>query len=128
MPQKFFKKFILSTVFGTGIGILSSAILIFLMAAALTVGNVPAMIISPVTVIFLAFGGLVGGFASARFSEEKGFLCGAFSGVIFFIAAWISGAFFDSFGFGTAAIIKATMIIIAGSLGGIIGVNYIKRK
>ena len=67
-------------------------------------------------------------FASARFSEEKGFLCGAFSGVIFFIAAWISGAFFDSFGFGTAAIIKATMIIIAGSLGGIIGVNYIKRK
>ena len=98
------------------------------MAAALTVGNVPAMIISPVTVIFLAFGSFVGGFSSARFSEEKGFLCGAFSGVIFFIAAWISGAFFDSFGFGTAAIIKATMIIIAGSLGGIIGVNYIKRK
>ena len=128
MPQKFFKKFILSAVFGTGIGILSSAILIFLMAAALTVGNVPAMIISPVTVIFLAFGSFVGGFSSARFSEEKGFLCGAFSGVIFFMAAWISGAFFDSFGFGTAAIIKATMIIIAGSLGGIIGVNYIKRK
>ena len=72
MPQKFFKKFILSTVFGTGIGILSSAILIFLMAAALTVGNVPAMIISPVTVIFLAFGSFAGGFASARFSEEKG--------------------------------------------------------
>ncbi len=128
MPQKFFKKYFISTAFGAGIGIVSSAVLVFLMAAAIVVGNIPAMVISPITVIFLAFGGFVGGFAAARFAKEKGFLCGAFSGIIFFITVWCSGAFFENFGFGTEAVFKALMIIIASSLGGIIGVNYIKRK
>ncbi|MBQ6877744.1 MAG: TIGR04086 family membrane protein [Oscillospiraceae bacterium] len=127
MLQKFFKKFILSTVFGTGIGILSSAILIFLMAAALTVGNIPVLLISPITVIFLAFGGFFAGFSSAKLSGEKGLLCGFVSGILFFAVAWICGAVFEKAGFGTSAAIKALMIIISGSLGGILGVNY-KRK
>ena len=56
MPGKKLKKIAVSIAFGTGIGILSSAVMIFLMAAALMVGNVPAMLISPVTVVFLAIG------------------------------------------------------------------------
>lgn len=128
MPGKKLKKIAVSIAFGTGIGILSSAVMIFLMAAALMVGNVPAMLISPVTVVFLASGCFCGGFAAAKIAGEKGLLCGAVSGILFFTVAWISGAFFDKIGFGTAAIIKAAMMIIAGSLGGIIGVNYIIRK
>ncbi len=128
MPQKFLKKFALSTAIGAGIGILSSAMLVFLMAAALTVGDVPAMLISPITVLFLAFGSFFGGFASARISGEKGIVCGAVSGIIYFVIVWAAGAFFENYGFGMAALIKAIMIIIAGSLGGIIGVNYNKRK
>lgn len=128
MSQKNLKKLAASVFIGAGIGILSLAILIFLMAAALVIGDIPAFLLSPLTVIILAFGGLTGGFAAARLFGEKGFLCGAFSGMVFFLTAWIAGAVFENFGFGTAAAIKAAMIIISGSLGGIIGVNYIKRK
>lgn len=128
MSQKSLKKLVASILIGAGIGILSSAILIFLMAAALVIGDVPAFLLSPLTVVVLALGGFAGGFASSRLFGEKGFLCGAFSGIIFFIIAWIAGAFFESAGFGTAAAIKAVMIVISGSLGGIIGVNYGKRK
>lgn len=128
MPKKLIGKFSLSVSVGTGIGILSSAVMIFLMAAALTVGNVPALIISPVTVIFLAVGSFFGGFSAARLFGEKGIVCGAVSGFIFFAAIWISGAFFDVFGIGTAAFIKGAMILISSALGGITGVNYIKRK
>jgi putative membrane protein (TIGR04086 family) len=128
MPKNSLNKYLLSIAVGTGIGMLSSAILIFLMAAILTVGNIPAVIISPATVFFLASGGLFGGFSSAKISGEKGIFCGAASGTVYFLLVWISGAFFEYSGFGTAALIKAIMIIISGSLGGIIGVNYIKRK
>lgn len=128
MSQKNFRKLAASVFIGAGIGILSSAILIFLMASALVIGDVPAFLLSPVTVVILAFGGFAGGFASARLFGERGFICGAFSGAVFFIIAWAAGAFFENAGFGTAAIIKAAMMIISGSLGGIIGINYIKRK
>ena len=124
MPQNFFKKFTLSTTIGTGIGMISSSVLIFLMSAALTVGDVPAMLISPITVVFLAFGGFCGGFASAKLCGEKGIFCGILSGTLFFVVAWIFGAVFESSGFGTAAIIKFVMIAVAGALGGIVGVNY----
>ena len=127
MSQKFFKKFLISVFLGAGIGMLSSAILIFMFAAALSVGDVPAMLFSPITVIILAFGGFAGGFASSRISGEKGIICGAFSGIIYFSVIWLFGTLFENLGSGTVAFIKATMIIISGALGGIIGVNYIKR-
>ena len=128
MPQNFLKKFIISSAIGTGVGMISASVLIFLMAAALTVGDVPAMLISPVTVFFLAFGSFCGGFAAAKICGEKGFFCGAVSGILFYMIAWILGAVFEYSGFGISAIIKLVMMVVASSFGGIIGVNYIKRK
>ncbi len=128
MSGKTANKIAFSTAIGAGIGIISTAILIFMMAAVLAVGNIPAMLISPATVAMLAFGAFCGGFCGAKLSGEKGLLCGALSGIIFFLIIWISGTLFENFSFGTGMIIKALMIIIASSFGGIIGVNYIKRK
>lgn len=128
MSQNFFKKIAVSSSIGAGIGILFSSLLVFIMAFILTVGNVPAMLISPITVLFLAVGGFLGGFFSAKSAGEKGLLCGSISGLIFFFIAWIAGAVFESSGIGMAAVIKAVMVVIASSFGGIIGVNYIKRK
>lgn len=127
MSQKLIKKIAVSAAIGTGIGMFSTSVLIFLMAAAITLADVPAMLISPITVIFLAFGSLCGGFASAKLSGEKGLLCGCLSGILFFVFLWIFGTFFEEPGFGVSAIIKLMMIIISGSFGGILGVNY-KRK
>ena len=128
MPQNFLKKFTVSAAVGTGVGMVSTSVLIFLMAAALTVGDVPAMMISPVTVFFLAFGSFCGGFAAAKICGEKGFFCGAVSGILFYMIAWILGAVFEYSGFGISAIVKLAMMVIASSLGGIFGVNNIKRK
>ena len=109
MPQNFIKKFTLSTTIGTGIGMISSSVLIFLMAAALTVGDVPAMLISPITVIFLAFGGFCGGVASAKLCGEKGIFCGILSGTLFFVVAWIFG--------GQASVISRIIYALVGLAG-----------
>lgn len=128
MSEKSLKKIAICTTIGAGIGMISASILIFLMAAALSIGDIPAMLISPSTVALLAFGGFCGGFSGAKLSGERGLLCGALSGMIFFLVTWAAGGIFRTAGFGTAAMIKCAMIVIASSLGGIIGVNYIKRK
>ena len=90
MPKKSFKKYLMSIAIGTGIGMLSSSVLIFMMAAVLTIGNIPAVMISPATVFILAFGGFFGGFSSAKISGEKGILCGFISGTLFFMFIAVS--------------------------------------
>lgn len=128
MSKKSFNKMFLSTGIGTGFGMLFFSVLVFIMASILAIGNIPAAIISPITVIFLAIGSFSGGFISAKIYGEKGILCGTISGIIFFIFILIFGALFEKSGFGTQAITKAVMVIVASALGGITGVNYIKRK
>lgn len=128
MSKKSFNKMFLSTGIGTGFGMLFFSVLVFIMALILAIGNIPAAIISPITVIFLAIGSFSGGFISAKIYGEKGILCGTISGIIFFIFILIFGALFEKSGFGTQAITKAVMVIVASALGGITGVNYIKRK
>ena len=128
MSGKILKKIALSTGIGTGIGMLFSSLTIVLMALVLSVGDIPAMLIAPATVFAIAFGGFIGGFVSARLCGEKGLVCGMISGVIFVLFLWIFGTIFSSGEPGVGIVIKTLLLILAGSLGGIIGVNYIKRK
>ena len=123
MSEINFAKLAKSSAIGAGIGMLLSAAVTFIMAAILSLGNIPAMIISPMAVFSLIFGGFCGGVASAKLSSQKGLLCGAVSGIIFFLVTWSLGGLFSIGDFGPAALIKAAHIILAGSFGGIIGVN-----
>ena len=107
---------------------LVSAVIIIIIAAILAAANVPAMLIAPSTVFATAFGAFSGGFVSSRICGEKGIVSGAISGIIFFAVIWATGGIMGIGDFGTGMIIKAIMVIGTASFGGIIGVNYIKRK
>lgn len=128
MSGKTAENIIIKTSVGAGLGILVSALIIIIIAAILAIGDIPAMLISPITVLALALGGFSGGFLSAKFSEEKGLLYGSISGLIFFIIILLINVFSGKPSFGTGMIIKFAMIIMASSFGGIIGVNTIKIK
>lgn len=128
MKQNYIAKFAFGVLTGSGIGIISTSILIFALAFVLSVANVPATLISPATVILIAIGSFIGGLFCAGIYGEKGMICGLFSGLMFFLVLWLCGGIFGFGGSGTAAIIKFFMITISSCLGGIIGVNYIKRK
>ncbi len=127
MSEKSLKKLAVSSSVGAGIGIAVSSVLIIALAAVLAIGNIPAMLISPLTSVILAMGAFCGGFLGAKLSGENGLFCGAISGIIFFLVAWALGGVFEIAGFGISAVIKSAMLIISGAFGGIIGVNYIKR-
>ena len=123
MSEINFAKLAKSSAIGAGIGMLLSAAVTFIMAAILSIGNIPAMIIPPMAIFSLIFGGFCGGFSSAKILSQKGLLCGAVSGVIFFLVTWSLGGLFSIGDFGPATLIKAALIITAGAFGGIIGVN-----
>ena len=128
MSGKVLKKMALSTGIGTGIGMLFSSLIIIIMALVLAVGDIPAMLIAPSTVFAVTVGGFIGGFVSAKLCGEKGLVCGMISGVIFVLLLWVFGTIFGSEEPGVGIAIKIILMILAGSFGGIIGVNYIKRK
>ena len=128
MSGKVLKKMALSTGIGTGIGMLFSSLIIIIMALVLAVGDIPAMLIAPATVFAVTVGGFIGGFVSAKLCGEKGLICGTISGVIFVLLLWVFGTIFGSKEPGVGIAIKIILMILAGSFGGIIGVNYIKRK
>lgn len=128
MSGKIIKKIGFSSGIGAGIGIIISSVIIFLIAAVLSAMDIPAMMIAPATVFAIAGGSFFGGFVSSKICGEKGIVCGAFSGVIFFAVLLLAGTFFEGGNFGTGGIIKTAMIMISCMTGGIIGVNYIKRK
>ena len=128
MSDKIIRKFATGSGIGAGIGMVISSIIIIMIAAVLAVANIPAMLIAPSTVFAIAVGSFCGGFASSRICGEKGMISGMISGIIFFLFLLATGGIIGIGDFGTGMIIKAIMVTCAGSLGGIIGVNYIKRK
>lgn len=116
------KKLMISSAIGTGIGAVCSSVMLFLMAAILAIGNIPPAVILPMATATLAIGAFASGIIAAKLGKSKGIICGAFSGIIFFILVWISGAIVGST-LGIELIIKAVIIILSSALGGIIGIN-----
>lgn len=113
------------SVLGACGGIVFSSLLIFIMAAILSIGHIPSMVIEPMALVSLALGGIFGGFLAGKAVKEKGFLCGMISGILFFLVVWCCGGVFGIGDFGMKALLKSAILIFAGILGGIIGVNRV---
>ena len=125
--KKSIKLFIVSAI-GAGIGIVCASLIILLMAAVLSVGNIPVMMIPPLSFAAIIFGAFAGGFASARIFGESGIVCGLVSGTIFFLVLWASGGIFGLGDYTASVVIKAAASLAAAMLGGVIGVNSYKIK
>lgn len=110
-------------IFGTGFGVLFSAFLISIMAAILSIGNIPSIVLHPMTVFVYMMGSFFGGFCSAKFSSKNGLLCGIISSVIFFSIIFIFGNISKFWDFNIMSLIKLVLMLSSGALGGIIGVN-----
>ncbi len=116
-------KIVKSASIGTALGTFISAIVLFVLAAVLSIGQLSPVVVGPMALAAQIIGGFVGGFFSGMTAGKKGFLCGLLSGILFFAMIWICGGIFGAANFGWEALIKAAIISAAGVLGGIIGVN-----
>jgi len=80
---------------------------------------IPA-VVQVIRTICIALGGLL----AARTSKKKGWLSGAFTGLLYIVWAFIISGFFENDMSMTKLVFSDILLgIVAGAIGGIIGVN-----
>ena len=109
---------------GSVISILITLALLFLFSIILTFTTVNENTIMPVVIIITSVSILIGSSISTLKIKKKGMINGGIVGLIYIVTIYvlssISGA---GFSLGLNSIIMAISAIIAGMIGGIIGVN-----
>ena len=125
--QSFFGRFIRPLLIGVAVGILVCTLLLLLMAAVIQRVDVPRGAALPLAVVAAAVGAFAGGLTAALISRQRGLLLGAISGLVLFLLVLLAGLARYAAVDGPTALLKAVVLVVAGAVGGVLGVNRRRR-
>lgn len=109
---------------GSITAIILTLMLLFLFAILLTYTNLQENIMTPVVIVITAISILVGSSISTLKIKKNGLFNGALVGLIYIVTIYlISSVTGSGFTCNTNSIIMMVSSIVAGMLGGVIGVN-----
>lgn len=109
---------------GSVIAIILTLILLFIFAIVLTYTNIQETVIPPVIIVITAISILVGSSISTLKIKKMGLINGALVGLIYILTIYILSSITGTgFTLQIQTIIMIVSSIIAGMIGGIIGVN-----
>lgn len=115
---------LIKVIKGSIISILLSLVMLLIFATLLTYTNIKETTIPTVIIVISAISILIGSTMSSMHIKKNGLLNGAAVGAIYILTIYIlSSIFIAGFNFSLKAIIMLVVSIIAGMIGGIIGVN-----
>ena len=118
------KQNIIRILKGSVTSILLTIILLFIFAIILTYTNLQENIMPAVVIIITAISILIGSSISTLKIKKNGLLNGAMVGIIYILSIYlISSIIGMDFSCNTNSIIMMVVGIVAGMIGGIIGVN-----
>ena len=114
-------------LFGSGISFLISLVLLLAISIVLTYTNISENIITVSVIVISALSILIGSIISALNINKNGILNGALVGAIYMITIYVlSSIFFSGFEMNVQSMVMIGVSILAGMIGGIIGVNFHK--
>ena len=115
---------IIRIVKGSLFAIVLTFIFLFIFATILTYSNVPESTITPIVIIITAISILIGSAMSTRNISKNGMINGGMVGLIYITFLYVlSSIVFSGFQLSLKSIIMIISAILAGIIGGIIGVN-----
>lgn len=124
MEDNEFVKKLKRIIKGDIIAIIITLISLFVFAIVLTYTQVPESTINPVIIVISAISILIGSSISTLKIKKKGLINGFFVGLIYILVIYIISSIIGTgFMLNVAATIMVISSILAGMLGGIIGVN-----
>lgn len=124
LPKSEFSQNCIRIAKGSALSIGITLILLFIFAILLTYTNIQENIMSPVVIIISAISVLIGSSISAIKIKKNGLLNGGMVGIIYILTIYIlSSIVARDFNLSISAIIMLVTSIVAGMLGGIIGIN-----
>ncbi len=112
---------------GLGVGLLVSFGLLVLAAAVVTAVDIPRSAVFPLAVAAVTAGAFVGGLITAALARRYGLLNGALCGLLLFLLIMLAGIARYAGVDGSRAAVKLAALVVAGSIGGVLGVNRRKK-
>ena len=117
-------KFLKNIIKGLLIAFIMTIVSFLIFALILTYTNISETTIFPVIVVITAISILMGSSLGSLKIKKNGLINGGLIGFIYMLSLYIiSSCFIGNFGFNTNSVILLVASILAGMLGGIIGVN-----
>ena len=118
--SKAVKAVLLGTIIGTFFSILMLVISSFLFVKS---QNIPASVITPTTMFIIALSTFISGYVSARILKNNGLFWGMIAGFMMFSVVFIAGLMTFGGEISTLVLVKLTLMLLMGAIGGIAGVN-----
>lgn len=122
------KKYVKPVLTGVGFGLAVSIVLLLLFSVVVSSSNVPHSIINVLTFISMILGSFVSGFVTARIIRKNGLVMGLVTGICTFLILIICSLFVVPESFSILVFVKGIVTILCACFGGVLGVNYTKRR
>lgn len=122
------KKYIKPVFTGVCFGLAISFVLLFLFSVIVSSANLPQSAIGIFSFVALVLGSFVAGFVSSRIVKKNGLIIGLITGAILFLILIVSSLFVVSESFSVTFLVKALAALLASGIGGILGVNYNRKR
>lgn len=114
---------------GTVIGVLLFFILIALFSFIfLKAGSLPYDFVTIITLIIGSIGAFFSGYFSVKILKEKGLIYGCITGFILFFVIYIIGSIAFQEVASIKTLLRCLVMVLAGSIGGVIVVNKRNRR
>lgn len=85
--------------------------------------DTPDYVLIPLTTVLLTFSSFIDSFFLAKAMKENGIITGITIGIIFTVIVILLAVYYNTLSFSTIFFSKVSAVILAGILGGILGVN-----
>ena len=122
------KRIIRSVLIGTLIGGVLCIAFLALMAVIMTGVDIPKPVITPLALACGCLGAFSGGLSGALVAGRHGWLVGALCGLVLFLLILIAGiSSFEELN-GALSALKLALLLVGGTLGGMLGVNLRKHR
>ncbi len=123
----FFGSRVRPVLVGVGVGLLVCFGLLMLMAMLVQAVDVPRTAILPLAIAAAAVGAFVAGLVAAAMARRHGLLMGVVCGLVLFLLILLAGVSRYAGVGGTTALLKLAVLVLAGGVGGVLGVNLRKK-
>lgn len=119
------KAILSGTIMGTFFSILTLVISSFLFVKS---QNISATVITPLTMFAIALGAFISGYITARIIKSNGLFWGMIAGFVMFSVVFIAGLMISNGEISTLVLVKFTLMLLMGAIGGIAGVNKKSKR
>ena len=123
----FFSRWLRPALVGIAVGLISCIGLLMLAALAVQAVDVPRSAILPIAIAAAAVGAVLAGLTAAAIAKQAGLLLGAACGLTLFLLILLAGFARYAGVSGGNALLKLAVLVLAGGVGGVLGVNMRKR-